>query len=803
MAVGQLPTKQTWLLDEVEVRGIVRLGDLPTGAEVGSGDVFDLVPDPDYLHLVSLMPASKGAIHCETYPLPAEQVNHDQSWPLPQKPEDAQFEARDPLTGTRRPLVVGDHIRVVGRWTIDHHPEECITRTRGLLRVGCVWPELHPFRWDDITLVIALPPSGVEEVTLSLAAPLHEEAYLGSWKWAANELAGVAGRVFVADDKSNYHDSVSAEIHVAAPALPTGWTAVRSLLAVDEAVTHNGTDETIDSVRVMTIRDDGLDVTATLTAPPEIMLEGGLRVGDLDGPAKGKSVFQARYRLEWRSRLAAAPVFAQVGAGEADAAFEVRMENLGPDPVTLRSMSTQGGDAAAFVVDWPEQPTVPGGSTAVLRGRFSPPRNGRFSTQIVVASDDPCGRALTVPLSGMTAGMSGRLRVAVRPETVPLGRPGEIAVITEDSGGRVPVPGTASILNYSLDGQPAPFTTPTNEPIGVTLRTARTFDPELHQWIPGELPSGVVKVPGYEEDVPSTIPFKFDTSAVPAVIDKDGDPALKLSTGLSVARTRWTVALVCIPLAMLVAAWFLQPVYAFLADAVLLLLFIVVCGRQIVGLWRGALVDERNKVSLSRFQTALWTTLIIAAFLAAALHNIREHSSDPLKIDVPPQLWILLGISVTSLVGAGLIKQDKAQSTPDLDGARQALSGPSGVAPENIYKTDGQLRVQGEPRAAQDRILARGVLTVNDEPSQSSWLDMFRAEEIGGVGRLDLGKIQMFYFTLVIIFAYGAAIVSSFRSSETLEISALPAVGESTIALLAISHAAYLTNKAVPHTNST
>jgi len=265
----------------------------------------------------------------------------------------------------------------------------------------------------------------------------------------------------------------------------------------------------------------------------------------------------------------------------------------------------------------------------------------------------------------------------------------------------------------------------------------------------------------------------------------------------------WTVVMILIPVAILAGGWFFRPIWGWLTVMALLLVFIVVAGRQIVGLWRGALIDDRNKISLSRFQTVLWTVLVISAFLVTALHNIRTKQADPLNIDVPPELWILLGISVTSLVGSGLIKQEKSKSVPQPDSARLAFKA-RGVEPEKIVRAGNELVTTTDPTAAASTgtVLAKGVLAVNDAPDKSSWLDMFRSEEIGAMGRLDLGKIQMFYFTIIIVFSYAVALGSLFVNTPG-KITAFPAISQSVIALLGISHAAYLTNKTVSRTPTT
>jgi hypothetical protein len=268
-------------------------------------------------------------------------------------------------------------------------------------------------------------------------------------------------------------------------------------------------------------------------------------------------------------------------------------------------------------------------------------------------------------------------------------------------------------------------------------------------------------------------------------------------------KVRWTVVMILIPFAALASAWFFRPVWGWLTVMVLILVFIVTAGQQIVGLWRGALIDNRNKTSLSRFQTVLWTVLVVSAFLVAALHNIRTKQTDPLKIDIPPELWILLGISLTSLVGSGLIKQEKAKSVPKPDSARLAFKA-RGVEPAKIVAVGDQLVTAEDPSKAVQTgaVLAKGVLAVNETPDKSSWLDMFRSEEVGAMGLLDLGKIQMFYFTIIIVFSYGVALGSLFVNTPG-NITAFPAISQSVIALLGISHAGYLANKTVSRTPTT
>lgn len=100
-------------------------------------------------------------------------------------------------------------------------------------------------------------------------------------------------------------------------------------------------------------------------------------------------------------------------------------------------------------------------------------------------------------------------------------------------------------------------------------------------------------------------------------------------------------------------------------------------------------------------------------------------------------------------------------------------------------------------------VAMEGVLHKNTDPSQASWLDLFRGDEIGNYLLVDLSKVQMFFFTIVLVFAYGAAIYLLMQDPLALKNPlgvAFPPFSASLNGLLAISHAGYLTVKTVPHT---
>lgn len=225
---------------------------------------------------------------------------------------------------------------------------------------------------------------------------------------------------------------------------------------------------------------------------------------------------------------------------------------------------------------------------------------------------------------------------------------------------------------------------------------------------------------------------------------------------------------------------------AWLAELALLGLVTVVIGEGVTGRAAGILIGERNTMSLSRLQLVLWTLIVLSAFFTAALGNLGAGDATPLAIEMPSDLWWLMGISTTSLVGSPLILSTKRRRPSDAgETARtlRLLAADEGVAPAEI----------------EERTAVHGQVLSNSSPDQARLSDVFRGEEVGNAAIADLGKVQMFYFTLLVALAYAAALGSLFGDPNLAEISAFPELDESLIALLGISHAGYLTHKAVPH----
>ena len=205
---------------------------------------------------------------------------------------------------------------------------------------------------------------------------------------------------------------------------------------------------------------------------------------------------------------------------------------------------------------------------------------------------------------------------------------------------------------------------------------------------------------------------------------------------------------------------------------------IVLIGHGITGVLNGFLIDPRNKMSLSRLQLVMWTIVVLPAFLAAAAFNFGVGAEDPVDITVPPEVWGLLGISAGSLVGSGIIKSGRDPADP------AAVAQARAAAPN-------------PPAALAALAPFRNQEVVNAQPQQARVSDLFKGELVGSVDHLEVGKVQMFFFTLLVVFAYGKDIAAGFDNASE-RIGSLPELSAGILALLAISHAGYLANKSVP-----
>jgi hypothetical protein len=191
-------------------------------------------------------------------------------------------------------------------------------------------------------------------------------------------------------------------------------------------------------------------------------------------------------------------------------------------------------------------------------------------------------------------------------------------------------------------------------------------------------------------------------------------------------------------------------------------------------------------MSLGRFQVTVWTLIVIPALFTIAVYNIGIQYSqqapitDALSISVPIEIWALIGVSVTSLAGKMIIdnSQDGVRAPANLkDEVKNYLN-----MKYNIPKTDTDIE---------------SIIVKYKNFNHARFANLFTGNQVGNCTTIDLGKVQMFFFTVLLAITYSVALFTLFLISPAGKmISAMPAFSQGMLILLTISHAGYLTIKA-------
>ena len=247
-------------------------------------------------------------------------------------------------------------------------------------------------------------------------------------------------------------------------------------------------------------------------------------------------------------------------------------------------------------------------------------------------------------------------------------------------------------------------------------------------------------------------------------------------------------------LSLIIVSFYWIPRFANNTRTFSIMLFLLLAFFVILGYWvnkspMGILIDKRNKVSLSRLQLVVWTIIILSAFLTMAMYNVAnpDEEKGALSIAIPSELWWLMGISITSLVGSPLLKQvrdgeaDKKltqDEIDELDGLRRHRM---------ISDTEYRSRLVGKT----------SVIQTNDDVKKASFWDIFKGEEVTNYNYVDIAKLQMFLFTVIIVIAYLADLFHWFKMTELTNTYEFPSLDPGIVALLGISHTGYLASKGV------
>jgi hypothetical protein len=173
--------------------------------------------------------------------------------------------------------------------------------------------------------------------------------------------------------------------------------------------------------------------------------------------------------------------------------------------------------------------------------------------------------------------------------------------------------------------------------------------------------------------------------------------------------------------------------------------------------------------------------LVLADFatilLGRAWHGLPLNDA---KDVLRPDLLALMGISAASAVATSILHANKSgMQTPAgaLQCAKNHLNDFSGTF------TDAQ-----------------GVLYRNKHMSDAQINDMFEGDELCDAHTADLGKVQMFFFTVVSAVVFVGAAQATLANAKSLAEVLIPQLPQNLIALMGISHAAYVSNKAVTRT---
>lgn len=205
---------------------------------------------------------------------------------------------------------------------------------------------------------------------------------------------------------------------------------------------------------------------------------------------------------------------------------------------------------------------------------------------------------------------------------------------------------------------------------------------------------------------------------------------------------------------------------------------LAVAGHGATGRWDGIFIDRENRISLARFQLILWTLVLVSALMTAGLINaMKPADPTPLNIKISPRIWALLGLGAFTAVAAPLT-DDQRRLASRTDSSASADS----VKLDKLRKTQGLAETPGY----------EGDVLVKKHPRDARWIDLILGDH-QAPNHADVSKVQQLAFTVLLLCVYALALRAKFDGDK--DIDAFPEIDTGFIALLGISHAAYLGDK--------
>lgn len=237
-----------------------------------------------------------------------------------------------------------------------------------------------------------------------------------------------------------------------------------------------------------------------------------------------------------------------------------------------------------------------------------------------------------------------------------------------------------------------------------------------------------------------------------------------------------------------------------------IIVLIVASGMATRGTWLGALVDNRNRISLSRVQMLLWTIVLLGGYIVLATFNIA-----------------LLGGAMRDLTLSAAAGSAKAKATleqfvgyfPSMDSALWAVLGLTvAVSPYLSQVILNQKNREGgdagvDYRRAEVRTLIEPSPLEMRAPGLFRWADLITGEEEANAAQVDVSRLQYLVITFLLLGGYLILLLTYARSLDGTQIliavhdntpvfPSMPAVDATFLGLLVLSHGGYLAFKALP-----
>lgn len=278
-----------------------------------------------------------------------------------------------------------------------------------------------------------------------------------------------------------------------------------------------------------------------------------------------------------------------------------------------------------------------------------------------------------------------------------------------------------------------------------------------------------------------------------------------------------------------------------------LLAFAWTCtGRAFSPSWGAIFISRNNRVSLSQVQFTLWTLLFASSMLALFLVRLRGLPGVEALAGLPTEAALLMGVSSASFGGAQIIHAAKRKKEPSPEDVERIVrrklreKGLAGLAdrvkPFPIGKAlkAAEATVAGPAKAAKAKAAsapagpaispaeaqvivglkrevlngATGVLARDDRPGSARLLNLIQGDEITNRDNMDLGKMQLAFFTFAALLAYALLLWRFFMdgtfhaAGSGPSLDTLPPVSEGLVALLGASHLGYLGTKGAGATSA-